>query len=146
MVLYARTRPEGDVVAEIEASGSCEYTAAAEGDPPAGGDTGDADAAEPGFYRMGDPVPSDQSLVKAMRRGFVVLWYREEASKSELDAAESLSDRFGRDLIVVPRSPLTEPLVVTAWERRLHCTQVDETSIARFTEAFRDKGPEKGFL
>ena len=146
VVVYSRIGADGDVIAQLEASGNCEYDTVVDGDPPAGGDPGETEAAEPGFYRIGDETPSADALVKAMRRGFVVLWYRTEARQAEVDVATSLSDRFGRDLIVVPKSPLTHPMIVTAWERRLRCTSPDEDAIARFTEAFRDAGPEKGFL
>ena len=126
-------------------AGPCSYDTAATSDPPAGGDIpAETEPAEPGFYTTdSDDVPSDVALIKSMRQGFVVLWYDPQQSADPLHGA---SDRFGRDLILVPRAGLPKPFVVTAWEERMLCDAYDEPSVIRFTEEHRDGGPEKGFL
>jgi len=138
-----RTSEDDAVIAALEASGTCDYDTVSNDDPPATGDVGDVDPAEPGFYEPDDEVPSDLALVRSMRQGFVVLWYDPSASS---DPYHGVSDRFGRDLIVVPRPGLSRQVAVTAWERRLRCETFDEAAVVRFTEAFRDHAPEKGFL
>jgi hypothetical protein len=142
-VVFTRADEDAAVIAELEASGVCHYDTVTDGDPPAGGDVGDVDPAEPGFYEDVDAAPSDVALIKAMRQGFIVLWY---PAGTPPDGFHDLSDRFGRDLIVVPRPGQEAAAAVTAWGRRLVCSSVDEAAITRFTEAYRDKGPEKGFL
>jgi hypothetical protein len=57
-----------------------------------------------------------------------------------------LSDTFGRELIVAPRLSLTGEVAVTAWHKRLLCSQLDPATIELFTNTFTDQGPEKGFL
>jgi hypothetical protein len=115
--------------------------------PPAGG-AHTPQAALPGFYHPGDKAPSDGELVHAMEHGFIVLWYRPDLSPEDMRAIATLSDRFGRELIVVPRAslPPSTPVVVTAWHHRLLCSAIDAEAIASFVEKYRDKGPEKGFL
>ncbi|HEX7166111.1 MAG TPA: DUF3105 domain-containing protein, partial [Acidimicrobiales bacterium] len=122
--------------------GGCDYDTDPTADPPAGGEPA-GDAAEPGFYRKGEPPPADRALVRSMRRGFTVLWYGDGARD---DVLNGLSERFGRELIVVPREGLPTTYAVTAWERRLRCDGHDDAAMARFVDAFRDSGPEKGFL
>jgi hypothetical protein len=113
--------------------------------PPAGG-AHTPNAAQPGFYREGRPPPPDGQLVHAMEHGFVVLWYRPDLGAADMQKVEALSDRFGRELIVVPRPSLGGPVAVTAWHQRMLCTAIDADAIAEFVEGYTDKGPEKGFL
>lgn len=141
--LVTRADEDATVIDAAEASGVCSYDTGG-GYPPVEGPTG-ANAAPPGFYQRGDEAPSDEALVAAMRRGFVVLWYGTQTDEAALTA---LSDRLGRDLILVPRpdDALGGQLAVTAWQRRLRCSSVDGDAIAAFVSGFRDRGPEKGFL
>jgi len=113
--------------------------------PPAGGAHTPAPA-QPGFYREGRELPSDGQLVHAMEHGFVVLWHKPDLGAADMGRIETLSDRFGRELIVVPRLSLGGPVAVTAWHRRLLCSEIDADAIAAFVEKYADKGPEKGFL
>ena len=113
-------------------------------DPPAGGPH-EPQAANPGFYE-GTRAPSDGQLVHAMEHGFVVLWYKPDLPPEKMDQLEQLSDQFGRELIVVPRPSLEGQVAVTAWHKRLLCGELVPDKVARFTEAFKDQGPEKGFL
>lgn len=113
--------------------------------PPAGG-AHTPNAAQPGFYREGRQPPSDGQLVHAMEHGFVILWYKPDLGAADMQKIEALSDRFGRELIVVPRLSLGGPVAVTAWHRRMLCSQIDAEAIAAFAEKYADKGPEKGFV
>jgi hypothetical protein len=127
--------------------GACRYDEQATGDPPAGGEAA-TEAARPGHYQPSDAAPSDAELVKAMRQGFVVLWYRPAiastaAKRQQLD---KLSNDFGRGLILVPRASLAGEVAVTAWHRRLRCQTLDPAALALFTSSYSDKGPEHGFV
>ena len=113
-------------------------------DPPAGGPHL-ATPANPGFYRPGS-APPDGQLVHAQEHGFVVLWYRPDLPDAELTQLEQLSDQFGRELLLVPRESLTGEIAVTAWHKRMLCQELFPEQVSRFTRAFVDKGPEKGFL
>lgn len=163
-VVYAGASSQNQdrsIIAELTSGpGDCDYDTDSDGtkrdesqhiasptydvDPPAGG-AHEPSAAPPGFYSP-DNVPSDGKLVHAMEHGFVVLWYRPDLGPEDRQELESLSDRFGRELIVAPRTSLEGEAAVTAWHRRLGCRNLDPAAISLFTTSFKDQGPEKGFL
>jgi hypothetical protein len=113
-------------------------------DPPAGGPHLPTPA-NPGFYR-GDDVPPDGALVHAMEHGFVVLWFKSGLSDDKMQQIEDLSDQFGRELIVAERPSLTDEVAITAWHHRALCASLDPSKVEIFTRAYKDQGPEKGFL
>ncbi|HEY3238204.1 MAG TPA: DUF3105 domain-containing protein [Acidimicrobiia bacterium] len=112
-------------------------------DPPAGGDH-TPQAASAGVYREGQ-VPPDGPIVHAMEHGFVVIWYRPGDPES-MNEAEALGDEFSEETLVVPRASLDVPVAATAWHRRLLCKSFEEETLKKFIRAYRDQGPEKGFL
>ena len=163
VVVYFAARPESgpSVPDQLEAGiGACRYDTEFDGDkanqgdhisnptyevdPPAGGPHLAAPA-NPGFY-TGEEVPPDGQLVHAMEHGFVVLWINPELSEEKMGQVEELSDRFGRELIVVERPGLADEVAVTAWHKRLLCSELVPDKVALFTTTFKDQGPEKGFL
>ena len=163
VVVFFAARPESgpSVPDQLEVGlGSCRYDTEFDGtkanqgdhvrnptyevDPPAGGPHL-ATPANPGFY-TGDEVPPDGQLVHAMEHGFVVLWVRPDLSEEKMGQVEELSDRFGRELIVVERAGLTGEVAVTAWHKRLLCGELVPAKVELFTSEFKDEGPEKGFL
>ena len=113
-------------------------------DPPAGGPHSPSPA-DPGFYR-GSRVPSDGQLVHAMEHGFVVLWFKSGLPDEKMQQIEDLSDQFGRELIVVERPSLSDEVAVTAWHKRMFCSTLAPDRVGIFTRAYKDQGPEKGFL
>ena len=162
-VVFMAARPGGgpSVVERLETgAGDCDYDTDFDGtarnqsdhvpnptyevDPPAGGPHL-ATPANPGFYRPGQ-APPDGQLVHAQEHGFVILWYRPDLPQEKMTELEQLSDRFGRELLLVPRESLEGEVAVTAWHRRLLCRTLVPEKVALFTEEFVDQGPEKGFL
>jgi hypothetical protein len=81
-----------------------------------------------------------------MEHGFVVLWYKPDLPAEEMAKVERISDRHGRELIVVPRRSLGGPVAVTAWHVRFLCSAIDAVPVSDFIRAHVDRGPEKGFL
>lgn len=114
-------------------------------DPPAGGDH-TPQAADAGVYEPGQ-APADGPLVHAMEHGYVILWYRPGVDAETVNQLEEVSERFGDATLVVPRPSLEVPVAVTAWHRRLLCRGgFEERPFVEFVKAYRDKGPEKGFI
>jgi hypothetical protein len=111
--------------------------------PPTGGNH-TPQAAAAGVYREGQ-VPPDGPLVHAQEHGFVVIWYR-PGDATITSQAEALGDEFSDETLVVPRASMDVPVAATAWHRRLLCTSLEEDTLKEFTRAYRDKGPEKGFI
>jgi len=112
--------------------------------PPAGGDH-DAVPSSAGFYDMTN-VPADGHLVHSLEHGFVIVWYRPEAAAQA--TVDGLRDLAGRHhwVLVVPRPSLPTILAATAWHRRLLCPDGAAGPIGNFVTAFRNQGPEKGFV
>jgi hypothetical protein len=112
--------------------------------PPAGGDH-DPVPAPAGFYDMAN-VPGDGHLVHSLEHGFVIVWYQPAgAAPGTLDGLRDLAGGH-RWVLVVPRPSLPTALAATAWHRRLLCPAVATGPIGNFVVAFRNQGPEKGFV
>jgi hypothetical protein len=117
--------------------------------PPAGGDHLSAPAPA-GFYDTAD-VPADGNVVHSLEHGFVVVWYRPDGvAAAAVDGLKELA-RTRRWVLVVPRPSLPSALAATAWRRRLLCPDGADPlradgPIGNFVTAFRNQGPEKGFV
>jgi hypothetical protein len=114
--------------------------------PPAGGDH-DAVPSPAGFYTEAT-VPADGHLVHSLEHGYVVIWYQPAAvSAATLDELRGLAGR-ARWVLVAPRPSMATPLAATAWHRRLLCPDGAGVAgpIGSFVTAFRNQGPEKGFV
>jgi hypothetical protein len=113
--------------------------------PPAGGDHTPRYVSD-GIYEPGS-VPTDGELVHAQEHGYVVLWYQADASAAVVDGLSEVADTDPGAVIVVPREDLPVPVAATAWHHRLLCADgVDEKALTAFIAAYRDRGPEKGFI
>ena len=113
-------------------------------DPPAGGDH-DPVPATAGFYDPTD-VPTDGHLVHSLEHGFVIVWYRPATvSAATVDGLRDLARRH-RWVLVAPRPSMPTALAATAWHRRLLCPDSADGPIGNFVTAFRNQGPEKGFV
>ena len=113
-------------------------------DPPSGGDH-DPVPSPAGFYDVTD-VPTAGHLVHSLEHGFVVVWYRPGATAAAtVDGLRDLA-RGHRWVIVAPRPSMPTALAATAWHRRLLCPDGANGPIGNFVAAFRDQGPEKGFV
>ncbi|MEW6475103.1 MAG: DUF3105 domain-containing protein [Actinomycetota bacterium] len=114
--------------------------------PPAGGDH-DPVPSPAGFYTEAD-VPTDGHLVHSLEHGFVIIWYQPAGvSAATLDWLRDLAGR-AKWILVVPRPSMATPLAATAWHRRLLCPDGPDMQepISTFVTAFRNQGPEKGFV
>jgi hypothetical protein len=113
-------------------------------DPPSGGDH-DPVPSPAGFYDTTD-VPTAGHLVHSLEHGFVVVWYQPAAtSAATVDALRDLARRH-RWVLVAPRASMPTALAATAWHRRLLCPDGANGPIGNFVTAFRNQGPEKGFV
>jgi hypothetical protein len=118
--------------------------------PPAGGNH-NAVPSPAGFYELAN-APGDAHLVHALEHGFVVVWYRPDGvNPGTVDGLRELA-RSHPWVVVVPRPTLPSALAATAWHRRLLCPggPADplgaDGPIGNFVTAFRNQGPEKGFV
>lgn len=83
-------------------------------------------------------APDAQVQVDALAGGIVVLQYRDTAAASEVEAA--VSDRTP-DVLVAPNPALDQPVVATAWGRRMVLDTPDRQLIRAFVTAHSGIGP-----
>lgn len=158
VTVISSRRSNQRVVSRLEASGACEYDTRTDPDqgqgrnhlsgdvpytvdPPAGGNHNPS-AARSGIFTM-ETKPPDPQIVHALEHGYVTIWHRPDIAPDALEELKSLAGRYDRDVLLVPRESLTQPVAATAWHRRLLCTRPDVESLERFVTSYRNKGPEK---
>jgi hypothetical protein len=85
-------------------------------------------------------------LVHSMEHGGVIIYYDASiVAPSDLTQLQNLAAQHPGDfsqVVVVPRSDPTYPLILTAWTHRLRLTQYDQTRIDGFITLFLGQGPE----
>lgn len=109
-------------------------------DPPSGG-VHDASAAPAGVFTE-ENRPTDGQVVHALEHGLIALWYRPEVGQN-LEELEAIREDFREDVLILPRPTMETAVAATAWHRRLLCPDVEEASVRRFVERYRNKGPER---
>ena len=53
------------------------------------------------------------------------------------------ADHYRRDVLVVSRPSLQQPIAATAWHHRLLCTGLDQGALLAFVARYRNQGPER---
>jgi hypothetical protein len=156
--IMASRRSNDRAVAKLEASGSCKYDTKTDSDngagnnhvtgdvkydtnPPSGGNHNPTPA--PAGIFTAENTPPDSQLVHSLEHGYVVIWYRPDLPSTQLDDLRSLAGRYSKDVLLVPRASLGQPVAATAWHRRLLCSQTDLQSLESFVTSYRNRGPEK---
>jgi hypothetical protein len=156
--IVASRRSNDRAVAKLEASGSCKYDTKTDTDngagnnhvtgdvkydtnPPSGGNHNPTPA--PAGIFTADNTPPDSQLVHSLEHGYVIIWYRPDLPSTQLDDLKSLTGRYSKDVLLVPRASLGQPVAATAWHRRLLCSQTDLQSLESFVTSYRNQGPEK---
>jgi hypothetical protein len=146
------------IVSALEASGSCEYDTRTDSDrgagnnhvtgdvtyevnPPSGGDHNPS-ASPPGIFTV-DNTPPDAQIVHSLEHGYVTIWHRPDVDTTTLDGLKGVTNKYPRDVLLVPRASLEQPVAATAWHRRLLCERSDVEALERFVKEYRNKGPEK---
>jgi hypothetical protein len=158
-ITIVRSRRSNDrVVSALESSGGCEYDTRNDSDhgagnnhvtgnvtykvnPPAGGDHNPSPS-PPGIFTA-DNTPPDAQIVHSLEHGYVAIWYRPDMDAGGLDALKEIANKYPRDVLLVPRPSLEQPVAATAWHRRLLCQRPDAKALETFVTEYRNKGPEK---
>jgi len=158
VTVISSRRSNDRAVAKLEAGGSCRYDTKADTDggsgnnhvngdvtyrtnPPAGGNHSPTPAGAGVFTATN--TPPDNQLVHSLEHGYVVIWHRPDISPGVLDDLKALAGRSAKDVLIVPRESLPQPVAATAWHRRLLCSQPDLQALELFVTTYRNKGPEK---
>lgn len=89
------------------------------------------------------PSQLDPGLaVHALEHGAVVLWY-DPASDDLADRLPDILDDWDSHWILSPNSDIADPIVATAWNRRMSFQDADEPALREFVETYRERGPER---
>ena len=107
--------------------------------PPAGGQHYDQ-TAHAGFY---DKAPADGFLVHSLEHGAVILWYKLDLPKDQVEKLKNIFNQTSGKAIMTPRNNLDVPVVLTSWGRLLKLNAINEAQIKAFFETNIDRGPEQ---
>ncbi len=107
--------------------------------PPAGGPHYPV-TAHAGIY---DKAPEDGYIVHSLEHGAVVLWYREDLPKNDVEKLKEIFNKMGGKTIITPRKEMDIPVALTSWGRILKLEKIDEKKILEFYEANYNRAPEQ---
>jgi len=150
-------RSNSRVISALEDSGACNYDSRTDSDggtgrnhvngdvtyevnPPAGGDH-NSSPSPPGIFTQ-ESRPPDSRIVHSLEHGYVVIWHRPDLDVAQLDPLRELQRKHSKDVLLLPRESLTQPVAATAWHRRLLCDRPDLGALEKFVTEYRNKGPE----
>ncbi|HZQ26116.1 MAG TPA: DUF3105 domain-containing protein [Acidimicrobiales bacterium] len=105
--------------------------------PPSGGDHLSVPA--PAGVYTGNNVPPDGNLVHSLEHGYVIIWFK----PGLLDQVRPVYNAYPKDVLLVERSNMDQPVAATAWGHRLLCSGVDVNQLKAFVARYRNQGPEK---
>lgn len=84
-------------------------------------------------------LPIDEPVqVAVLEEGGIVVQYRPDLPARPRESLASVAEEV---VVVAPNPSLPEPVVATAWRRRLVCRSVDLGALRAFISERRDRGP-----
>lgn len=151
-------RGEAGAIGKIEAGGACEVDKAFDSDSgpgrnhvegpiayetsPPGGGNHSASPSPAGIFTA-ENAPPDTRVVHSLEHGYVAVWYRSDLPEPDLARLRALAGRHRKDVLLLPRASMRDPVAATAWHRRALCSGVNTEGIEEFVKFFVNKGPEK---
>lgn len=112
-------------------------------------------------YDYGDPAPTsgphdpraptcgayEETLpltlaVHALEHGAVILWHRPDIEESEVNALQDVMQSYDSHVIVAPNPAIADPVVATAWNRRMRFESAGDPVLAEFVDTYRHRAPE----
>lgn len=109
--------------------------------PPSGGDH-NPQAAPPSQYTAQN-APPDAQVVHSMEHGYVIIWYKPDLSEDAVNQLKAVTDKYSRDVLLVPRANMDTPVAATVWHKRLLCQNAEPDTLDTFITSYRNQGPEK---
>jgi len=107
--------------------------------PPAAGEHY-AKTAHAGIY---DKAPADGNLVHSLEHGAVILWYKPDLQKKDVEKLKKIFSQTTGKSIMTPRKSLDVPVAVSSWGRVLRLQTIDDKQIKKFFETNHDRAPEQ---
>lgn len=86
----------------------------------------------------------DETLVHNLEHGGIWISYKPDISEEIRKKLESFYDKYGRKIIVAPRSRNDSDIALAAWTRldKFGAADYSDERVEKFIKAFRNKGPE----
>ncbi|MEK7747563.1 MAG: DUF3105 domain-containing protein [Nitrospirota bacterium] len=98
----------------------------------------------PAVYEDKDAMP--ELVVHSLEHGNAVIYFdREKLAKSDVEALTALPAKHTGQwdgVVVIARSGMESPLILTAWRAILKAPAYDEKKVSAFLDAFLGRGPE----
>ncbi len=156
-VVVSNRNERSRAIQQLE-TGSCEYDEETDRDsgpgrnhvggnlsyetnPPSGGDH-NPQPTPAGQYTM-EQLPADSNLVHSLEHGYVILWHKPDLPPEQVDQLKGLATKYEKDVLLVPRPNMDQPVAATAWHRRLLCGATEIGPLETFITDYRNKGPEQ---
>lgn len=97
--------------------------------------------AEWGAYKQEIP---DEILIHNLEHGGIWISYKPGISQEVIEKLEDLQKKWGRKVIVAPRSANDTDIALAAWTRldKFSVSEFSDERAEKFIKAFRNKGPE----
>ena len=97
--------------------------------------------AEWGVYK--EELP-DEVLIHNLEHGGIWLSYKPEVSEDIIKKLEGFYEKYGRKVVVTPRTKNDTDIALAAWNRvdKFSVSEYSEERVDKFIKAFRNKGPE----
>lgn len=86
---------------------------------------------------------ADELAVHSIEHGAVIVWYKADLPKDQVEQVKAAYDSAGGKKILVPRKNLDVPVALTSWGRLLKLQTIDAGQIKTFMETNNNRGPEK---
>ncbi len=102
-----------------------------------------APAVRPGVYTA---TPPQSSLIGAIRRGIVVIYYRRSLQRDHVEQIERLQESIPEAILVTPNEKMKYEVAATAWRKLLGCRSFrDRTldAIRFFSGRYIGSGPDQ---
>jgi hypothetical protein len=90
-----------------------------------------------------EPIPNTVQ-VHDLEHGVVMVQYRPGLDAGQVQALEALGHSYSSHVIVAPYPGLPTPVAATAWTKLMTLDRADTSKLRRFTDQFRQQGPEAG--
>lgn len=100
-----------------------------------------AQPAEWGIYK--EEIP-DEVLVHNLEHGGIWISYKPGIPEDVIVKLESFREKYGRKIIVAPRSANDTDIALAAWTRldKFSVSEYSDERVEEFIKAYRNKGPE----
>lgn len=90
-----------------------------------------------------DKEVPDELILHSMEHGAVVLWYKADLPKAEVESIIKVFNEASGKKIMMPRKNLDVPVALTSWNYLLKLKTIDGNQIKAFIETNSNRAPEK---